>query len=173
MRELEKTKEERGIMASLRRVQLDRQDTRAFDAYRRLGVVYDGVGRATAVLYAAHAAHEDSAGKLNFGGSCHRLTTNHARFPRDEKGKSSFDARFRRISACRDRDELAARLRQVLPLLRQEGIGLDYVRLYRDLRWWDDYADDIRWRWSQSYWGGPVESGRRSEATELRSTEAT
>lgn len=173
MRELEKMKEERGIMASLRRVQLDRQDTRAFDAYQRLGVVHNEVGRAIAVLYAVQAAHEDTGGKLNFGGSCHRLTANHARFPRDEKGKSSFDARFRRIIACRDRDELATRLRQVLPLLKQEGIGLDYVRLYRDLLAWDFNADDVRWRWSQFYWGGPVEPERKSEAPEPQPTEAT
>ncbi|MFJ9380548.1 type I-E CRISPR-associated protein Cse2/CasB [Streptomyces sp. NPDC101455] len=55
------------------------------------------------------------------------------------EGPLSHNAAERRLIAAataHDLDELAQHVRGLIPLLRHAGIGLDYTRLYRDLRDW-------------------------------------
>jgi CRISPR type I-E-associated protein CasB/Cse2 len=163
-------------MAALRRARLEGPDLRAFPAFGRLGVAADATGQAVACFFALHPTHFDSNGRLNWGGSCRLLTVGRdgakARFPRDNENHCSFDARFRRLLTSHDRGALVARVRQILPLLEHEGIAVDYVQLYREIRWWNDYADAIRRRWSVSYWGGHSETPGHETETEPQPAEA-
>ena len=53
-----------------------------------------------------------------------------------------------------DRIDLPYKLRQATSLLARDGIGLDWKRLYHDLRYWDDPERDreVQKWWARGYW---------------------
>lgn len=60
----------------------------------------------------------------------------------------------RRFVALLDtpRDGLDEHLRHTMSLLRTHNVGVDWLQLLRDLRWWSSPARYIQRRWAQAYW---------------------
>lgn len=106
-----------------------------------------------ASLFAAHPKHVRSGASL--GATCRSFAAN-----------PSSDLRFRRLIEA-NRDELPARLRQVIQLARSHEAAVDYHELLSHLRNWDH---DDRWvqaRWARDYWV-PVSS--EDSASDLTTT---
>jgi CRISPR system Cascade subunit CasB len=58
--------------------------------------------------------------------------------------------------------ELPFRLRQVVRLLAQHDLPLDWRRLLEDLRWWDHPDRWVQKRWARSYFGS-IDRAERSD----------
>lgn len=57
-----------------------------------------------------------------------------------------------------DREDLGAKLRQVVSLLRSHEITIDWQQLLNDLIRWDDVKRSVQKRWSQDFWAPHAES---------------
>jgi CRISPR system Cascade subunit CasB len=58
--------------------------------------------------------------------------------------------------------ELPFRLRQMVRLLAQHDVPLDWRRLLEDLRWWDHPERRVQRRWARSYFGG-IDRGEQGD----------
>lgn len=88
----------------------------------------------------------------------------HAKGDCDQVDNCDFGQAFARIGAGHerrmidlldtDRPDLPYKLRQAVTLLAREGIGLDWRRLYHDLRFWGDPKRDreVQKWWARGYW---------------------
>ena len=64
----------------------------------------------------------------------------------------SLDARFRRLVACRTKEELSEPVRHAVRLAKAKDAPVNYRRLFLDLWWWNDRT---RVEWAKSYWCVP------------------
>lgn len=64
------------------------------------------------------------------------------------------DADQRRVMGLVEsrRQQLPDHLQRAVALLRAEGIGIDWVRLWRDVREWEALDRSVQGRWARSYW---------------------
>ncbi|MCP3973641.1 MAG: type I-E CRISPR-associated protein Cse2/CasB [bacterium] len=90
----------------------------------------------------------------DFGKSLNRLRR--AR-QREHNPTDSLDRRVTALLAA-ERDHLPYDLRQLITLLRGEGIGVDYLRLLRDLRAWGHPDRYVQRRWARNYYRGTAPS---------------
>ncbi len=117
---------------------------RGWKAVARIG----GIGRfpdeLVAGLFALHPLHDGSLG--NMGTSCRKLAMKRS----TDKGieASPLDTHFRRLLDA-DRSELPDILQKLFRGFKSEGIPVNYIRLYDDLRYW---GEDVRRRLAQQYW---------------------
>lgn len=51
-----------------------------------------------------------------------------------------------------DVKELAYKLRQAVTLIARDGVGLDWVRLIKHLRYWDDPDRRVQIEWARGFW---------------------
>lgn len=54
-----------------------------------------------------------------------------------------------------DFDELPYKLRQAITLIARDGVGLDWVRLIKHLRYWDDHDRWVQKKWARGFWATP------------------
>lgn len=102
----------------------------------------------TATLFAYYQA----------GGSGKRLTTHEGNFGshcRELKAKStqsgSFEARFANLLKA-NRDDLPVLLRQILSLLKNEDIPINWNQLFTDLKYWNSPNQSVQRHWANNYW---------------------
>lgn len=76
----------------------------------------------------------------------------------DERESPGVKARFIAIATANSVPELAGHLRHLVTLLRDEGIALDYIRLFRDIVDWHDPVPraKVRRRWGLDFHRNPV-----------------
>jgi len=75
------------------------------------------------------------------------------RFLRKQLGDETGAAlRFRRVLACRDRDELSHRLRSVLRLACADRSAVDWGVVGVDVLWFFGERDLVRRRWAQDFY---------------------
>lgn len=58
------------------------------------------------------------------------------------------------------RDGLDEHLRHTISLLRAHNVGVDWLQLLRDLRWWSSPAHYVQRRWAKAYWQPDSREGR-------------
>ena len=83
----------------------------------------------------------------NLGGSLRRLTGGQEKHP--------FNKRFQRLIAADSLEELVEQLRSSLPLLKREGIPIDFDQLDNDLRWFSRNPDRVKREWSGGFYVDP------------------
>jgi CRISPR type I-E-associated protein CasB/Cse2 len=64
----------------------------------------------------------------------------------------SLDDRFRRLIACRTREELSEPVRHAVRHAKSKEAPVNYRQLFLDLWWWNDRT---RAEWAKSYWQVP------------------
>jgi CRISPR system Cascade subunit CasB len=84
----------------------------------------------------------------------------------DKRGNEGAKARFLAAATANSVPELAGHLRHLVTLLRNEGIALDYVRLFRDIVDWHEPARRarVRRRWGLDFHRSPAAPGREGPA---------
>lgn len=120
----------------------------------RLGATDEEVLYLTAALFSLHpeiAAREEGAYPPSLLRSLARLM--------DIQGRSTDDraAIDRRVLALlnADRADLFHHLRHLVSLFRNSGVGIDWVRLARDLRAWNRADRRVQRQWARDWWSAP------------------
>ncbi len=148
---------DRGLAASLRRLLLDhpQQHAQGLMALGRVGLgecVSSNVDKTVIGLFALHPVEKE---KGDFGSSCRTLSK------RSAEGEDPFEKHFRRLIACRTRDDATVHVARIVRRLKTEGTAVNYYQLLWDLRTW---SDRVREKWVRSYFG-TAEPGHDSETS--------
>lgn len=146
MRFLRCSRDNRGLMASLRCLLKESQRFRGWQYIAHL----DGIGciqaETVAGLYALHPMEIDDE-NYNFGDACRVLAA--TRRTDKESPDSPFDKRFRRLLSCSSEHELCTHLPDVVRGLKSADVPVNYSGLFDDIAKWGDL---VRERWAIHYW---------------------
>lgn len=71
---------------------------------------------------------------------------------KDKRDSDSLEKRFLALLSTDEDSQLAHYLRQMINLLKQEDIGLNYAKLLKDLFAWQHFDKYIQRRWAQHYY---------------------
>lgn len=144
---LNQNREDRGVMANLRRGFSPATEHRAWPHVARLCDLEKPWSRLPVqTVCAAFATHPADTAAGNFGDTLRRIACDQG----GADGLASFEARFRRLLACDDQQELCARLPAVVRAAKAKEVPVNYARLYGDICYW---GDAVKLRWASSYWG--------------------
>lgn len=145
---LEKHKDNRGMMADLRRGFSKTTECRAWPHIAPFCELRNERERKIVQLIAAgFATHLGSAGSGNMGGVLRKIAEGDGK---GEKGLKTFEGRFRRLLAASSSDELCDLLPGIIRTAERKGISIDFKRLFWDLISWE--KKDIKLKWASSYW---------------------
>jgi CRISPR type I-E-associated protein CasB/Cse2 len=99
---------------------------------------------AACLVASLFAAHPQPGGTGDLGEAFRRIRTDG-------------DSTERRFAALLDSnpDELAARLRHAVSLLRAKEVAVDWSQLLKDVLAWDYRGRPVQRRWSRSFWQEP------------------
>lgn len=154
---LRRSRDNRGVMASLRCLLKASQRFRGWQSIAHL----DGIGcvqaEAVAGLYALHPKEREDK-NYNFGDACRALAA--ARRTDKESAESPFDKRFRRLLSCSSKQELCIHLTDVVRGLKTADVPVNYEGLFDDITKWGDL---VRERWAIHYWSHREEEGDVSD----------
>lgn len=143
---LRRSRDNRGVMASLRCLLKESQRFRGWQYIAHLG----GIGciqvETVAGLYALHPIEEDDK-NYNFGDACRVLAA--IRRTDKESTESPFDKRFRRLLSCGSKSELCAHLTDIVRGMKAADVPVNYEGLFDDIAKWGDI---VRERWAIHYW---------------------
>lgn len=138
-------KEDRGVMANLRCALVDSKRYRAWPILGRFAAIGDPVAETVAGLFATHP-EEDLVG--NLGTTCLRLMRVREGTHRGESGVTPTERRFQYLLAA-EKTEISERVVRIILMAKVNGIPINYERLERDLRYWNDR---IRTEWASAFW---------------------
>ncbi len=146
---LSKVKNDRGIMADLRRGFSKTTEQRAYPHIANWCDDFTNNRERKIVLFiaAGFACHKKVTSSGNFGLVIKKIAT------ADEKGTDglkTFEARFRRLISCDKAEELCERLPPIIKLAEKKGIPVNFVALYNDLKYWNN---DKKIKWAADFWG--------------------
>lgn len=105
-------------------------------------------------LYALHPKQD----KLEFGQALALL--------KDKRDSDSLEKRFLALLASDEDSQLAHYLRQMINLLKQEDIGLNYAKLLKDLFAWQHFDKYIQRHWAQQYYRYQTPQTQESQAND-------
>lgn len=150
---LEKRKDDRGVMADLKRGFSETTADRTWPYISRWGC--DLVNNRQRIIYqtvaAAYAYCKIITLKGNLGATCRQIAAG------DEKGDEgikTFETRFRRLLTCSTLEELSVHLVGIIKTAASKNIPLNYTGLFEDLWWW---SNNTKIKWAAEYWGARAE----------------
>ncbi len=146
---------DRGVMADLRHGLSKATEYRAWPhiaPWCRLD--NDRQRRIWLTTAAGFAIHQRTTGSGNMGTVLRGVATGDGR---GADGLATFDARFRRLLACPSATEVCDHLPGILRAAERQGVGVNFVRLFKDLLYWNDR---VKVQWAQEYWSTPVDEGQ-------------
>ena len=145
---LTKLKNDRGVMADLRRGFSETTEHRAYPHIASWCDITNNRERAIFLLIAAgFAVHKKSVKSGNMGIVLKKIATGDVR---GNDGLKTFEARFRRLISCDKAEELCERLPGIIKLAEKKGIPINFVQLFNDLQYWNN---DKKILWAAEYWG--------------------
>lgn len=178
MNDLKRTPKERAadFVGALRRARKDRGKLAALrhgltgnprlnvDAWPVIAGLGGDIGQPACVAIAAlYATHPEESNARNFGETCFRIALKDSS---DRQIPASYEARFRRLLACGEVDDVIGQLRSWIHLAASKGVAVNYESLFADLWNWPWYADDIRVKWAKAFWqAGDAGSAETPTAT--------
>lgn len=143
---LHRSRENRGMMASLRCLLKDSQRFRGWQCIAHLGGIGCIAVETVAGLYALHPMEKEDE-SYNFGDACRGLAA--SRRTTKETTDSPFDKRFRRLLSCNSKAELCVHLSDVVRGMKAADVPINYESLFDDIAKWGDF---VRERWAIHYW---------------------
>lgn len=148
-------KEDRGVMADLRRGLSETTQNRAWPHISQFCDLRNKRERAVVQLIAAgFAIHGSSSSEnANFGSVMRRIAMGEGK---GDEGLKTFESRFRRLLSASNAEELCDFLPGIIRTAETKGITVNFSRLYKDILYW---SNDIKVNWAASFWtkGGGVE----------------
>ena len=141
-----KEKDDRGIMASLRCVLVENKKHRAWPALNRIGVaITDDISAYIAGLYATHSEETVNG---NFGDTCYAIEQKRGENRSDDNKLTPTERRFQHLLNA-ERAELYGRVLRMLCMAKSLGVPVNYERLKKDLRYWNDRTKND---WAAAFW---------------------
>ena len=160
MAALRKAQPDRGKMAALRRAASPSTAREAWPVIHSLGEDLRNHAACTVgALFAGHPVEDREA--FSFGVTCRRIATDNGR---EREIPESFERRFRRLLACHSAEDVAGQLKAWIRFAAARNVGVNYERLFNDLAYWENSADEIRVRWATGFW--PARRDAEETATE-------
>jgi CRISPR system Cascade subunit CasB len=161
-----KNKEDRGIMANLRRAW---SATTEHYAWPYLAEFCDLDNDDQRLIYltvgACFAFHPQNGKEGNLGTTLHQIAIRQT----CENPLEAYNARFRRLIACSTIEEVCRQLRSVVQLARAREIPVNYEQLLIDLHKWRHAAQKVKVQWAKTYYGSPKDE----ESSAANDTEAS
>jgi CRISPR type I-E-associated protein CasB/Cse2 len=147
---------DRGNRAALRCYWSPATRHKAYPVLGRLYALEDKRKEILAALYAEHAKPEtvnvDVPGQ-SVGKAALRLGDR-------EDGKHPYDLHFRRLLASDSLKDLSQQLHRLVKRLERGNkhgtIGLDYERLWKDLNFWANDSENVKYKWAADFWKSPI-----------------
>ena len=159
---LRERREDRGMMANLRSGLVEARQRRAWPII----AAFNGIGeqhrnRVVRTVAGLYAAHPKETNKGDFGATCRALLGEEERkklAEGDEPGPVS--KRFLHLLAAED-GEIFDRVVSLVfrAKAHNDGIPMNYERLFWDLWAWEVQPDRVRERWARSFWAPRSEGG--------------
>ena len=146
--DLQTRREDRGLIANLRRGFSDATADRAWPYLARWCNLENCRERTIfQTVAASFAFNPESVSKGNMGTTMHRLATGDGR---GLDGLKTFETRFRRFLSCDTVFEVCDRLPTVIRTTQAKGVAINHEELFKDLHYW---GDRVKVRWANAYWG--------------------
>jgi CRISPR system Cascade subunit CasB len=165
---LRQRKDDRGVMATLRRGLIPGQSQRTWPLLAR----YNGIGddykeRVVQIISGLYAMHPIECATDNFGASCRALMSDEEikKIATGEEGPLS--RRFHHLLAADGNEILNRVIRFVMRMksYQEKVIPINYKKLREDLLSWQvQYKKDrIRTEWAKEFWATPAENKENEE----------
>lgn len=150
---LEKRKDDRGVMADLKRGFSETTADRTWPYISRWGcnLVNDRQRIIYQTVTAAYAYCKNVTQEGNMGTICRKVATGDGK---GVDGLKTFETRFRRLLTCSKVDELSGHLGGIIRTAASKKIPLNFAKLFEDLWWW---SNNIKIEWAAEYWGSQPE----------------
>lgn len=153
---LRNIKEDRAKMAALRRGLSPATIMDAWPVVASLGgditkPQYMGLGPLFAI-------HPEESGDYSFGATCKKIALPDQNWSPEELIVNRFLPRFRRLVSCDAIPDLLVQLRYWIQFANQNGIGVNYVSLFHDLRKWKWSRNEILVQWARDFFQAPKSS---------------
>ncbi len=144
---LHKYKDNRGMMANLRCVLVDKKKHRTWPVLNRLGVeINDEVSAYVAGLFATHP-EKTSFG--NFGSTCKTIEQKRGDKRSDDNKLTPTERRFQHLLSAEGRKERHERAMRMVLMAKSQGVPVNYEKLETDLKFWNN---DTKTKWATSFW---------------------
>lgn len=138
-------KDDRGIMADLRCGLIESKKYKAYPYLGYFGGIDSKDADVIRTIAGLYAHHPTLTATGNMGDLCKKLCG------RDEDlVKGPIAKRFQYLLAS-SRDEICDRVTRIVLRAGKEGIPVNYVGLYDDLKRWNDR---VKTQWAASFWNG-------------------
>lgn len=98
----------------------------------------------------AYAILEGSVDNRNLGYSLYEIACKNGH---SVDAIKRFDGRLRRLISCRTSEELCSHLPGLFRLAKAKNIKIDLIKLFWDIKNWENTDKDIKAYWASSYWG--------------------
>jgi CRISPR system Cascade subunit CasB len=148
---LRKCKDDRGVMANLRCINVESKKHRAWPALNRLGVEINDI--VSAKLAGFFAAHPEDTTTGNFGNTCKAIEQQRGDKRCDgdnDKNKlTPTERRFQHLLSAERGTELYDRVLRMVLLAKSQEIPINYAQLETDLKFW---TDRTRTEWATAFW---------------------
>ena len=161
-------KDDRGTLAELRCGLSKTMQDRAWEhlipfcnklAIPAVRAVWCTVGGLAAILVPKKLNTDQPWWEYNFGMTMRILAKGSAHGEEIDKVLKSFEPRFRRLLSCDDTVLLCEMVAGIGKAACDKEVSVNLKGLFWDLSHWDgEKHDEIRFRWSQQFFGGPVKT---------------
>ncbi|MEI6057055.1 MAG: type I-E CRISPR-associated protein Cse2/CasB [Lentisphaerota bacterium] len=150
MKFLYSNKEDRGVMADLRRGLSETTQNRAWPHISQFCDLCNKRERTIVQLIAAgFAIHGSSSSEnANLGSVMRKIASGDGR---GEDGLKTFESRFRRLLSASSSEELCDFLPGIIRTAETKGVSINFYKLYKDLIDWD-WDDNVKINWAASFW---------------------
>ena len=155
---LGKNKNDRGVMADLRRGFSRTTESRAWPHIAQFCDLRNNCSRRIVQLIAAgFATCGESSDCGNMGETMRHIAMGNGK---TNDGLKTFETRFRRLLSASSAEEICDFLPGIIRTAKTRGIHVNFFRLFEDLQYW---GEKVKINWAASYWGTASKKGGEGE----------
>ena len=144
LEQLERNKDNRGMMANLRCILIANKKQRAWPVLHRLGIAIDN--EAAAFVAGLYAKHPEATKNGNFGNTCKTIAQR--KDAKDNDKITPTERRFQHLLSA-NKGEVKDRVLRMVMMAERENIPVNYEKLVKDLTYWNDRT---KMEWAAAYW---------------------
>ncbi len=150
--DLQARREDRGLMANLRRGLSETTANRTWPYIARwCNLENDRQRTIFQTVAGSFAFNPNATSEGNMGTTMRQLATSDGR---GADGLKTFETRFRRFLSCDSVFDVCDRLPTVIRTTQAKGVAINHEELFKDLHYW---SDPVKIRWANRYWGNTQE----------------
>ncbi|HPN85197.1 MAG TPA: type I-E CRISPR-associated protein Cse2/CasB [Victivallales bacterium] len=161
MKFLRQNRDNRGVMADLRRGLSKTTESRAWPHIAQFcDLSKEREREIVQTIAAAFATCDESSDCGNIGETMRKIATGGRK---ENDGLKTFESRFRRLLSASGAEELCDFLPGIIRTAKTKGIPINLYKLFNDLQFW---GDKVKIQWATSYWVSNNEKGGGDEISD-------